>query len=65
VPKRLKEEERRKLARYFAISETLLGGPAEEPRVTEGLISIKRHPVFASAGLFHQGRSISQRATRH
>jgi phage repressor protein C with HTH and peptisase S24 domain len=50
VPKRLKEEERRKLARYFAISETLLGGPADEPRVTEGLVSIKRHPVFASAG---------------
>jgi phage repressor protein C with HTH and peptisase S24 domain len=50
VPKRLKEEERRKLARYFAISEALLGGPAEEPRVIEGLISIKRHPVYASAG---------------
>ena len=31
VPKRLREEERRKLARYFAISEALLGGPAEEP----------------------------------
>jgi len=50
VPKRLKEEERRKLARYFSISEALLGGPAEEPRVIEGLISIKRHPVYASAG---------------
>jgi phage repressor protein C with HTH and peptisase S24 domain len=49
VPKRLKEEERRKLARYFAISETLLGGPAE-PRGPDGLISIKRHPVMASAG---------------
>src|SRR5687767_14056046 len=29
VPKRLKEAERRKLARYFAISESMLGGPAE------------------------------------
>ncbi|MEO7541902.1 MAG: peptidase S24, partial [Sphingomicrobium sp.] len=29
VPKRLKEAERRKLARYFAISEALLGGPAD------------------------------------
>ena len=26
VPKRLKEEERRKLARYFAVSEAVLGG---------------------------------------
>ena len=49
VPKRLKEEERRKLARYFAISETLLGGPPEPPGLG-GLISIKRHPVSASAG---------------
>ena len=30
VPKRLKEEERRKLARYFAVSEAFLGGPPEE-----------------------------------
>ena len=33
VPKRLKEAERRKLARYFAISESLLGGPADDERV--------------------------------
>jgi phage repressor protein C with HTH and peptisase S24 domain len=50
VPKRWKEEERRKLARYFAISEALLGGPAEEPRDPDALVSIKRHPVRASAG---------------
>ena len=50
VPKRLKEEERRKLARYFSISEALLGGPPDEPRAANGLISINRHPVFASAG---------------
>lgn len=49
VPKRLREEERRKLARYFAISESLLGGPAEEEE-TEGLIPVKRIPVRASAG---------------
>ena len=36
VPKRLKEEERRKLARYFAISESLLGGPPEERRPRPG-----------------------------
>ena len=50
VPKRLKEEERRKLARYFGISEALLGGPADEPRAADALVSIKRHPVRASAG---------------
>lgn len=50
VPKRLREEERRKLARYFGISEALLGGPAEESRAADALVSIKRHPVRASAG---------------
>ena len=49
VPKRLKEEERRKLARYFSISEALLGGPAE-PSAANGLVSINRHPVGVSAG---------------
>lgn len=49
VPKRLKEAERRKLARYFAISETLLGGPAEE-NGSSGLLLIKRIAVRASAG---------------
>src|SRR5258707_1348034 len=51
TPKRLGEEERRKLARYFAISETLLGGPAAESAdSSEGLISVNRHPVAVSAG---------------
>ena len=50
VPKRLKEDERRKLARYFSVSETLLGGPPDEPVAPNGLISIKRHPVTVSAG---------------
>ena len=49
VPKRLKEEERRKLARYFAVSETVLGGP-EEPGGVAGLVSVKRHAVTVSAG---------------
>ena len=49
VPKRLKEAERRKLARYFAISETLLGGPAEE-NGSGGLLTVKRIAVRASAG---------------
>src|SRR3954447_25880162 len=50
VPKRLKEEERRKLARYFAISESLIGGPPEAAPASDGLVSVKRHPVAASAG---------------
>jgi len=49
VPKRLKEAERRKLARYFAISEALLGGPAEEEGA-EGLVPVMRVAVRASAG---------------
>jgi phage repressor protein C with HTH and peptisase S24 domain len=49
IPKRLKEEERQKLARYFSVPEALLGGPpnAAEP---DGLVSVWRHPVKASAG---------------
>jgi phage repressor protein C with HTH and peptisase S24 domain len=50
VPKRLKEDERRKLARYFSISETLLGGPPEEAASPNELISVKRHPIMVSAG---------------
>ena len=50
VPRRLKEEERRKLARYFSISEALLGGPAENVPGPSGLVSVDRHPVSVSAG---------------
>jgi len=50
VPRRLGEEERRKLAAYFAISEALLGGPAEPISATQGLVSVKRHAVTVSAG---------------
>ena len=50
VPKRLKEEERRKLARYFSVSEALLGGPAESPYEPGGLLTVNRHPVRVSAG---------------
>ncbi len=49
VPKRLKEAERRKLARYFAISEALLGGPAEDSSAG-GLVPVKRISVRVSAG---------------
>ena len=50
VPRRLGEEERRKLARYFGISEMLLGGPGPSEAGADGLISVKRHPVMVSAG---------------
>jgi SOS-response transcriptional repressor LexA len=50
VPRRLGEDERRKLARYFSISEALLGGPPEEAPALSGLISVNRHPVMVSAG---------------
>lgn len=50
VPKRLKEEDRRKLARYFDISEALLGGPPEDRKKLSGLVSVRRHPVRVSAG---------------
>lgn len=50
VPKKLKEDERRKLARYFSVSEAVLGGPPDDPTTTNGLLSVKRHPVAASAG---------------
>jgi len=50
VPRRLGEEERGKLARYFGIAEALLGGPAEESSAPTGLVSVKRHPVMVSAG---------------
>ena len=50
VPKRLKEEERRKLARYFSVSESVLGGPPDDGAGPVGLVSVKRHPVTVSAG---------------
>jgi phage repressor protein C with HTH and peptisase S24 domain len=50
VPKRLKEEERRKLARYFSVPEAVLGGPDEQPNRIDGLVSVNRHAVAVSAG---------------
>jgi phage repressor protein C with HTH and peptisase S24 domain len=49
VPKRLNETERRKLARYFSIPESLLGGPADD-RASRDLLSVQRSPVRVSAG---------------
>ena len=50
VTRRLKEEERRKLARYFSVPESMLGGPPEEDPATARLVSVSRHPVTVSAG---------------
>jgi phage repressor protein C with HTH and peptisase S24 domain len=49
VPKRLGETERGKLARYFSISEAMLGGPAEQERAN-ALVTVPRSAVRASAG---------------
>ena len=48
VPKKLREEDRRTLARYFSVSESALGGPPERDE-SEGLVSVNRHPVSVSA----------------
>jgi phage repressor protein C with HTH and peptisase S24 domain len=51
TPRRLPERERRTLARYFAISETMLGAPGGDP-IERGapLIPVRRCEVRASAG---------------
>lgn len=50
VPKKLKEEERKKLARFFGVPEALLGGPPQVDVGPGGLVAIKRMLVQASAG---------------
>jgi phage repressor protein C with HTH and peptisase S24 domain len=50
VPKKLKEEERKKLARFFDIPESVLGGPPEMDKAGPGLVPVKRTFVHASAG---------------
>jgi phage repressor protein C with HTH and peptisase S24 domain len=51
-PRRLSEEDRRLLARYFRVAESVLGGPTEKPvRVTaRGLVRVPCVAVDASAG---------------
>jgi phage repressor protein C with HTH and peptisase S24 domain len=50
VPKKLKEEERKKLARFFDVPESVLGGPPEKDSSSSGLLPVKRTVVRASAG---------------
>jgi phage repressor protein C with HTH and peptisase S24 domain len=50
VPRRLSEDDRRKLARYFDVDESVLGGPAGEPQRSKDFIAIPRFDIRASAG---------------
>lgn len=55
VPKKLDEEDRRTLARYYGVPEASLGGPVEvaptaSARKRSGLISIPQLTIGASAG---------------
>ena len=50
TPRRLKEDERRKLAHYFGVSEVLLGGPPQVEQSSIGLVPVTRVLVRASAG---------------
>lgn len=50
TPRRLKEDERRKLARYFGVRETVLGGPPQGEAPSSGLVPVNRVLVRASAG---------------
>ena len=56
VPRKLDEDDRRTLARYFGVAESIFGGPvdavpsAARTRTRTGLISIPQMSVGASAG---------------
>jgi phage repressor protein C with HTH and peptisase S24 domain len=50
VPRKLSEDDRRKLARYFDVDETVLGGSPSEPRPSTHLVAIPRFDIRASAG---------------
>lgn len=50
TPRRLKEDERRKLAHYFGVAESLLGGPPHSEPQYSGLVPVTRVTVRASAG---------------
>jgi hypothetical protein len=47
VPRKLAEDDRRTIARYFGVADSVLGGPVPEPSDT---LSIPRLDVAASAG---------------
>ena len=50
TPRRLREEERRTLARYFNIPESMLGGRDDGAEIAAGMIAVTRSAVRVSAG---------------
>jgi phage repressor protein C with HTH and peptisase S24 domain len=50
TPRRLREDERRTLARYFNVPESMLGGRDDAAAVVPGMVAIGRSAVRASAG---------------
>ena len=50
TPKRLSEEDRRVLAAYFGVPETVLGAPAKPAPAADDLIVVPRLDIGASAG---------------
>lgn len=50
TPRRLAEDDRRLLARYFGVDEGLLGGPGGRAEAEPGLVSVPRLDVGVSAG---------------
>jgi phage repressor protein C with HTH and peptisase S24 domain len=51
VPRRLAEDDRRLLARYFGVSEELLGGPPRDQRLRDDdMLPVPRLEVSAAAG---------------
>ncbi|WP_118857504.1 S24 family peptidase [Sphingomonas mesophila] len=59
TPKRLKEDERRTLADFFGVAESLLGGPPGRPG--DGMVAVPRRQVSAAAGSGAEGGDNSGR----
>ncbi len=51
TPRRLAEEDRRLLARYFGVAEALLGGPEEPSRESPPLVRVPRLALVAMYGV--------------
>jgi hypothetical protein len=50
TPRRLAEDDRRLLARYFGVDEAVLGGPSAKMAAEGGLVSVPRLDIDVSAG---------------
>jgi hypothetical protein len=50
TPRRLHDDERRKLARHFGVAESLLGGWADGSETNAGMIPVSRSPVRGMSG---------------